>query len=92
MKERTLEEIVDGAIGLAVEIGVLAVLFTVIERLFPFYDLLFRTWYMPDSIPTEFGAGETRAPAGFWRQLAYPFRQPKKGDALAKDVERVGRI
>ena len=59
--------------------------------LFPLYDLLFRTWYMPDSIPTEFGAGETRVPAGFWRQLAYPFRQPREGDALAKDVERVGR-
>lgn len=56
--------------------------------LFPVYDLIFGTWYMPDSIPREFGAGETPVPAGFWRQLLYPFRRPKKGETLARDVER----
>ena len=55
--------------------------------LFPIYDLVFRTWYMPDSIPTEFGAGETPVPAGFWRQILYPFRQPKPGEVLARDVK-----
>ena len=56
--------------------------------LFPVYDLIFGTWYMPDAVPTEFGAGRTPVPAGFGNQLLYPFRQPKAGDTLAKDVER----
>lgn len=43
---------------------------------------------MPDSIPTKFGAGETPVPAGLWRQVLYPFRQPKPGEPLACDVVR----
>lgn len=54
--------------------------------LFPIYDLLFRTWYMPHRIPTEFGAGEEPVPAGFWYQLLYPFRKPKATELLARDI------
>jgi len=53
---------------------------------FPIYDLLFGTWYMPNRIPTEFGAGEEPVPAGFWHQVLYPFRKPKEGEALARDM------
>lgn len=53
---------------------------------FPIYDLLFGTWYMPNRIPTEFGAGEEPVPAGFWRQILYPFRKPNEGEALARDI------
>lgn len=56
--------------------------------LFPVYDLIFGTWYMPEVIPTEFGAGATPVPAGFWRQILFPFRQPREGEILARDVER----
>ena len=54
--------------------------------LFPIYDLIFGTWYMPDNVPTVFGAGNTPVPAGFWRQILYPFRKPKEGEALARDI------
>ena len=56
--------------------------------LFPIYDIVFGTWYMPKSLPTRFGAGETPVPAGLWRQVLYPFRQPKPGEPLARDVVR----
>ena len=61
-------------------------------RFHPIYDLIFGTWCTPDNVPTDFGAGETPVPAGFWRQLLYPFRQPKEGATLAKDVDRVDRV
>lgn len=54
--------------------------------LFPIWDLLFGSYYMPENqIPTEFGAGAEPVPAGLWRQLAYPFRRPKPGEALASE-------
>lgn len=54
--------------------------------IFPFFDLLFGTWFMPDRVPTEFGAGDTRVPAGLWNQLLFPFRKTAKGKPLAKDI------
>jgi sterol desaturase/sphingolipid hydroxylase (fatty acid hydroxylase superfamily) len=54
--------------------------------LFPVWDLLFGTYFAPAGAPTEFGAGSEPVPAGIWRQLAYPFRRPKPGDALARDA------
>lgn len=41
--------------------------------LFPIYDLVFGTWYMPEQVPTRFGAGQTPVPDGFSQQLLYPF-------------------
>ena len=54
--------------------------------LFPIYDLIFGTWYMPNKVPTKFGAGVTPVPAGLWQQLLYPFRKAKPGEPLAKDI------
>ena len=58
--------------------------------LFPIWDIVFGTWYMPDALPTRFGPGETPVPAGLWRQLLYPFRQPQPGEALARDIVGAG--
>ncbi len=46
--------------------------------LFPIWDLLFGTFFMPNdrSQPTEFGAGPA-VPAGFFAQLAHPFMRRK---------------
>lgn len=49
--------------------------------LFPFWDILFGTFYMPTGkVPTEFGVHDDSVPESFWGQLAYPFRarQPRK--------------
>jgi sterol desaturase/sphingolipid hydroxylase (fatty acid hydroxylase superfamily) len=55
--------------------------------LFPLWDLLFGTFTMPAGrAPTEFGAGDEPVPAGIWRQLAYPFRCPRPGARLARDI------
>jgi sterol desaturase/sphingolipid hydroxylase (fatty acid hydroxylase superfamily) len=55
--------------------------------LLPVWDLLFGTFHMPDGRqPTAFGAGEEPVPAGIWRQLAYPWRRAKAGEALARDA------
>ena len=54
--------------------------------LLPIWDLLFGSYYMPAArAPSEFGAGDEPVPAGLWRQLAYPFRRPKPGEALARE-------
>lgn len=52
--------------------------------LFPVIDLVFGTFHMPGRQPTTFGvAGET-VPAGFWRQLVWPFRsRPNATDQRA---------
>lgn len=42
--------------------------------LFPFIDLAFGTFYMPDRQPQRFGILEGDVPEGIFRQLAYPFR------------------
>lgn len=43
--------------------------------LFPFYDLLFGTYYMPKGrLPERFGLKDDDVPEGFLSQLAYPFR------------------
>jgi sterol desaturase/sphingolipid hydroxylase (fatty acid hydroxylase superfamily) len=39
--------------------------------IFPVWDLLFGTFYMPDRTPAAFGTSEP-VPDGFFRQLAYP--------------------
>jgi sterol desaturase/sphingolipid hydroxylase (fatty acid hydroxylase superfamily) len=55
--------------------------------LFPFLDLLFGSFYMPRGrVPVEFGAGDEPVPTGIWRQIAYPLRKPRLGEALAADV------
>ncbi len=42
--------------------------------LFPFWDLLFGTFYLPrDRQPMEFGVLRESVPESFWRQLVYPF-------------------
>jgi sterol desaturase/sphingolipid hydroxylase (fatty acid hydroxylase superfamily) len=42
---------------------------------FPFWDLIFRTYYMPEGRqPMEFGVLGEPIPDGFWRQLLYPLR------------------
>ena len=47
--------------------------------LFPLIDVLFGTFYMPkDRLPERFGLKNEDVPAGFWGQLAYPFRRQKK--------------
>jgi sterol desaturase/sphingolipid hydroxylase (fatty acid hydroxylase superfamily) len=41
--------------------------------LFPVWDLVFGTFYMPAAQPTAFGVRD-RVPAGFFAQLVWPFR------------------
>ncbi len=41
----------------------------------PVLDWLFGTRYLPDTWPTRYGLSE-RQPAGYLRQLAWPFRRP----------------
>jgi sterol desaturase/sphingolipid hydroxylase (fatty acid hydroxylase superfamily) len=43
--------------------------------LFPIWDILFGTFYMPDRQPTSFGAAGEAVPEAFFAQLAYPFRR-----------------
>jgi sterol desaturase/sphingolipid hydroxylase (fatty acid hydroxylase superfamily) len=43
--------------------------------LFPIWDILFGTFYMPDRQPTAFGAAGEEVPEKFLAQLAYPFRR-----------------
>lgn len=43
--------------------------------LFPVWDLLFGTFYMPAHEPTKFGVGDP-VPTNILGQLAYPFRAP----------------
>ena len=44
--------------------------------LFPFYDKLFGTYYMPKGrLPERFGLKNDAVPEGFLSQLAYPFRE-----------------
>ena len=41
---------------------------------FAFWDVLFATFYMPpDRLPTRYGVDDPQFPAGFIRQLVYPF-------------------
>jgi sterol desaturase/sphingolipid hydroxylase (fatty acid hydroxylase superfamily) len=43
--------------------------------LFPFLDLAFGTFYLPEGRqPERFGLGREEVPAGLVAQLAYPFR------------------
>jgi sterol desaturase/sphingolipid hydroxylase (fatty acid hydroxylase superfamily) len=43
--------------------------------LFPFFDILFGTYYMPkDRLPERFGLANEAVPEGFFRQMLYPFR------------------
>ena len=46
--------------------------------LFPWIDLLFGTFYMPDRQPQTFGVADP-VPSGFVAQLAYPFRRQNWG-------------
>jgi sterol desaturase/sphingolipid hydroxylase (fatty acid hydroxylase superfamily) len=44
--------------------------------LFPVYDILFGTWYMPEGkVPQRFGLNNETVPDGFYAQLLYPFRR-----------------
>ena len=55
--------------------------------LFPLWDVLFGSYFAPPGrAPAEFGAGDEPVPAGLWRQLAYPWRRVKPGEALARDA------
>jgi sterol desaturase/sphingolipid hydroxylase (fatty acid hydroxylase superfamily) len=58
---------------------------------FPFFDVLFGTFYMPPGrLPEEFGNGDPDFPAGFWGQLFYPLRrQARKSGAPPDAAERV---
>jgi len=43
--------------------------------LFPFWDYLFGTFYMPEGqLPQEYGVEDPHMPQGFFQQLIYPFR------------------
>ena len=43
---------------------------------FPIFDWLFGTFYMPEGkLPTAYGIDDHEFPAGFGRQLLYPFRR-----------------
>jgi sterol desaturase/sphingolipid hydroxylase (fatty acid hydroxylase superfamily) len=57
---------------------------------FPFFDVLFGTFYMPPGrLPEEFGNGDPDFPAGFWGQLFYPLRrQARKSEAPPDTAER----
>jgi len=45
--------------------------------LFPIFDIVFGTYYMPkDRLPANFGTA-TPVPEGLWAQLSYPFRNTK---------------
>jgi hypothetical protein len=42
--------------------------------MFAFWDLLFATFYMPPGrLPARYGVDDPQFPAGFLKQLAYPF-------------------
>jgi sterol desaturase/sphingolipid hydroxylase (fatty acid hydroxylase superfamily) len=41
---------------------------------FAFYDVVFGTFYLPDSRPQGFGTQDLALPSGLGGQLAYPFR------------------
>jgi sterol desaturase/sphingolipid hydroxylase (fatty acid hydroxylase superfamily) len=46
--------------------------------LFPFLDVAFGTFYMPEGRePERFGVSGEPVPDGFWRQLVYPFRRSR---------------
>jgi sterol desaturase/sphingolipid hydroxylase (fatty acid hydroxylase superfamily) len=52
--------------------------------LFPVFDLLFRTYYMPAGRqPQRFGLAQERIPESFLGQLAYPFRRAQKAPATS---------
>ena len=42
--------------------------------MFPFYDLAFGTFYLPDRASTAYGLGNGRQMLGFWEQMANPIR------------------
>ena len=47
--------------------------------MFPVYDIIFGTYYMPkDRLPQKFGLKNQAIPEGFWAQMIYPFRRRKK--------------
>ena len=47
--------------------------------MFPVYDMIFGTYYMPkDRLPQKFGLKNQAIPEGFWPQMMYPFRRRKK--------------
>jgi sterol desaturase/sphingolipid hydroxylase (fatty acid hydroxylase superfamily) len=51
--------------------------------LFPVWDLLFGTYYMPEGrIPERFGT-QTPVPDGLWRQLMFPFRKRQPASRAA---------
>jgi sterol desaturase/sphingolipid hydroxylase (fatty acid hydroxylase superfamily) len=41
--------------------------------IFPFWDLLFGTFYLPATPPKTFGPGDTPVPGGLLRQMIFPF-------------------
>src|SRR5205814_348924 len=46
--------------------------------IFPFWDILFGTWYFPKGkLPVEFGVSDP-VPEGFLGTLAYPFKKREK--------------
>jgi len=51
--------------------------------LFPFFDLVFGTFYMPkDRQPLRFGIEGEQIPEGFWAQLIHPFRRkPRRAES-----------
>ncbi len=51
--------------------------------LFPIFDWLFGTLYLPQKPPVEFGISEVM-PATFFRQLAYPFKPQRLGNAVTE--------
>jgi sterol desaturase/sphingolipid hydroxylase (fatty acid hydroxylase superfamily) len=50
--------------------------------LFPFIDVLFGTFYMPNQAPVQFGLRGDEVPQRFFQQLIYPFRTIR-GDRTA---------
>jgi sterol desaturase/sphingolipid hydroxylase (fatty acid hydroxylase superfamily) len=58
--------------------------------LFPFWDLVFGTFYMPAHEPTVFGADE-EVPDGILAQLAWPFRRKAPGPVTASQGAPIAR-
>jgi sterol desaturase/sphingolipid hydroxylase (fatty acid hydroxylase superfamily) len=62
---------------------------------FAFWDVLFATFYMPaDRLPARYGVDDPQFPAGFLRQLVYPFTGPAvaAGEPVAQQRDALSAL
>jgi sterol desaturase/sphingolipid hydroxylase (fatty acid hydroxylase superfamily) len=59
--------------------------------LFPFWDRLFGTLYLPEGKqPSRFGAPGSGVPESFWKQIVFPFRRAlQSGEPSAREPDRL---